>query len=398
MKRLYQPALVGVLVLAMVTSGMMPRTTTALAATPGKSDQASSVLYRWKFPAAGQSGAWTFTKGVLSYDGESNAFLFAPFRLKHVADFALQATMRGLGSGGPAANLIGFGLTVRQKVGDPHAGISGGSFFASNLEDNNPEIYWNGDTVGGAAFDPKSSWHVYRLEVRGDVYTVLIDGKKVVEYTIDDYPYPVQVGIFSRYYKIQVKNFQVFALSAPAASPAVLPPVKQFTLTVSDLPTTTFYQPYIRHYYTNEEVARRRGASLSLVQSSGRIISYGTDFFADGRDIVDIFSSVIAFKTPDAARADIPVRLAATRQQIPSGVTVHDLPAGQVGEMSAGYSFDYDPGGAPATFVLLYFARGSYQGELTLAFNAGILTSDQIRAYTINLAKIVDQRLSAASY
>ena len=98
------------LAVLLVAGGVIPRTA-ALAATPFQpgiqaSGSAVKLLYNWKFPASGQRGAWTFDKAVLAYDGESNAGLFAPFRLKRLANFAVQATVQGLGAGGPQANLI----------------------------------------------------------------------------------------------------------------------------------------------------------------------------------------------------------------------------------------------------------------------------------------------------
>lgn len=387
-------ALLGIVLVATAPGGLTSHAA-VLAGAPGRTSAEGNPLYSWKVPAKGHAGAWLYDKGMLAYDGESSGALFARFSLKHVADFAIQADIQGLGPGGPQATLAGFGLVVRKTSSDPHTSISGGSFFSSNAEDNNPELYWNGDTAGGAAFSPGTSWHVYRLEVRANQYTLLIDGKPVVQYVIDEYRNPVQAGIFSMYYRVRIKSVEVFALSA-SQSVTPYPPTKPFALAYSDLPPTTFYDRDLSHFYSNEEIARMRNVSLTSVEASGRIISYGEDFAVYGADLADIYSTVTAFKTSVDARADITSRMNSLRQSFSIYQNLRELPSGQVGEESAGLSFDASASGYSFTFLILLFNRGSYDVQLTLTIIAGTLTRDQLLAETLAFARIVDQRLQQA--
>lgn len=361
-----------------------------------RQEAAATVLYRWKLPAKGHVGSWNFSRGTATYDGESIQPLLAPFALHHVANFAIQASMQGMGPGGPEATLVGFGLVVRQAPNDPHTSIEGGSFVSKDPENNGPDLYWNGDTVGGAAFDPRRSWHVYRLEVHAGEYTLLIDGKELVAYRIDDYPNPTRVGVFSDYYKVRVKDFTVFAL-APLAQPVTtFPPTKQFALTLADLPPTTFYQPTLRHYYLNEEYAREHQLTAAALNAAGRIVSYGVDYYTTGANLIDIYNTVVAFRTPTDAAADVPVRLAAFRQDPRTSRNYHALPPDQVGDTSGGFSFDVAGDGLAFTLLVLYFQRGSYDVLVRLTTQTTTGDLGKLQEQAVNLARIVDRRIQQA--
>jgi hypothetical protein len=319
-----------------------------------------------------------------------------PYRPNGRTDFAVQATIRGLGPGGPEANLTGFGLVLRQKPADPHTSISAGSFFSISSEDNNPEIYWNGDTVGGGQLNPGTSWHVYRFEVQNNLYTLLIDGKQMVQYPIDDYPHASRVGIFSTYYKVQVKNVQVLGLSAASHPAPTYPPTKPLVLTLADLPPTTFYAPDVRHFYPNQETARERGVTVASLEASGRLTSYAIDFNVYDLSVADIYNGVTAFETARDAAADIPARLAVLHQQYSSQPNFHDLPANQIGDVSGGFTFDYSSLGYSFSIVTLVFARGQYESLVLFTTVAGKMSTDAAVAETMDLAKVVDVRIKQA--
>lgn len=369
----------------------------ASAAAPGQATGAATLLYRWVFPARGSSGAWTFAQSTASYGGASNATLLAPYTLKHVANFAVQAQIQGTGPGGPDANLIGFGLVTRQVAANPHTTVAGGSYFSTNSEDDNPELSWNGDTVGGASFSPGTSWHLYRLEVRGSDYQLFIDGKQVAAYTIGDYPYPAHVGIFSTYYRVRVRNFAVYRLDAPSSPAPTFPPTKPYNLTVGDLPTTTFYLPTVQHYYTDEETARERGVTLASLQATGRVASYGTDFFAHGKDLIDVYSSVTAFTSAAAARADVPERLDALRPFYRAYPNYHELPGNLLAEVSAGFSTDFQAGGQKFSVLALFFARDGYEVLIRVTIFQGSLSADRLQRLAVTLGGIVDHRIQAGA-
>ena len=67
------------------------------------------------------------------------------------------------------------------------------------------------DVLGRASFDPGTSWHTYRVEVRGSAMTVIVDGKTL--FTVNDSRYLSggQVGIKSST-QITVSSFTITSL------------------------------------------------------------------------------------------------------------------------------------------------------------------------------------------
>jgi len=387
-------ALMGAVLIQLPFGG---RHTVALAAVPHANVDRGRTLYTWTFPQSGRRGAWQFAGHVLQYDGRSNGVLLAHVNLHSVTSFAVQATMQGLGPGGPESDPTGFGLVIRQRPAAPNMSVRGGSFFSGSLANNNPELAWNGDTVGGATFQPHRSWHLYRLEVRPSLYTLLIDGKEVVEYPIADYAHPTNAGIFSAYYRIRVKSFTVFSLTAAGTPAPITPPTKPFNLTLSDLPATTFFEPTLRHYSTNQEIARERGVTLSSLLDAGQLGSYKAAFEAiQSSKFLSISSTVSAFETVDEARSDVVSRLDATKQHAAQQPNLQILASVQVGDKSGGLIFDVDVGDAHYTTLVLSFARGRYTALQQVAIVRGGLSQDELLTLATTLAKVVDGRLQRA--
>ncbi len=334
--------------------------TKAVAAVPPVHTSRDSTLYTWKFPQSGGHGAWRFVAHVLQYDGSSNGVLLARLNLRGVTTFAVQASIQALGAGGPESDPTGFGLIIRQRPAAPNTSIRGGSFFSGFPENNNPELAWKGNTVGGAVFHPHRNWHLYRLEVRSGLYTLLIDGKKVVQYPIHDYSHPMSVGIFSTYYRIHVRGFTVRSLPVTRISIHALPPTEPFALTVSDLPITTFFEPTLRHFYTNEEFAREHAVPVSSLVKAGRLVSYATVFRARSSSILDILSVVTAFSTAADAQSDLVSRLDGIKQRNSQQPNLQVLTGGQIGAKSGGLIFDENIGNERSTTLVLSLARGRY--------------------------------------
>lgn len=361
---------------------------------PHSAVAATKALYSWKLPVKGQVGLWTVSKRVLAYQGDQNDAVFAPYKLRGT-NFAIQAQIKNNGPSGIATNLPGYGLVVRTRISDPHTSVVGGSYFSDNGEDINPELYWNGQTVGGTAFDPKSSWHLYRLEVQGDQYTLLIDGKKMVQYTIPDYPHPTRVGVFSTYYKIQVRNFRIEAMGAATSHVTTAPELRRFNLTLADLPTDGYFDSYLSHWFTNEEAARIRNVSLDSLVTRGRIIAYETDFYVLSPEYTDVYCSVTAFTSPAGAQADMSDRLIHFRQVYstdPQFKNYRDLGGLGIGDSSGGFSFEYTVAGLHIRTVVIYVQRGRYVTTLRIPFYASF-PIDQNLAISTSLAKIIDARI-----
>jgi hypothetical protein len=375
------------------------------------SSQQARALFRWSIPQKGHVGSWRAQGGVLSYEGASAGVALPRFTVPAHTNFAVQAMIRTTGPGTVSASLNGFGLLVRGMRADPHTMVGGGSFFdadfAPNHEDNMPELYWNGQTIGAAAFDPKKAWHRYQLMVQGDQYTVSIDGKVMVSYRVPEYSYPTTVGVFSWYYQVQLKQFEVDAIGPSSSQMQADPVPRDANLTVGDLPTTGFYDPYLHHWYTlpevereNQDAAKVFNIDPALLASPGRSISYGVDFFARSRELSDVYSAIIPFDSAADAQANLTAKRAVEHLEVtrlPGVSNSHDLSVTGVGNAGWGVQTDYDAGsGVFGRLTIVDFVRGRYSVFLRIASDP---SSDQApdaaktAAIAIELAHTIDARL-----
>jgi hypothetical protein len=111
------------------------------------------------------------------------------------------------------------------------------------------------------------------------------------------------------------------------------------------LPATTFFEPTLRHYSTNQEIARERGVTLSSLLDAGQLGSYKAAFEAiQSSKFLSISSTVSAFETVDEARSDVVSRLDATKQHAAQQPNLQILASVQVGDKSGGLIFDVDVG------------------------------------------------------
>lgn len=385
----------GQLLWVLALLGVLAPITTA---SPGRALAATKVLYTWKLPSKGHVGLWTISKSVLSFGGDQNSAVFAPYTL-HTTNFAVQAEIKNDGPSGITTNLPGYGMIVRTKVLDARTSIAGGSYFSGDGEDVGPEIYWNGQTAGGNALDPKTAWHLYRLQVQGDEYTLLIDGKTMVQYTIPDYPHPTRVGFFSAFYKVQVRNFRVESLGPATTHVVTAPEVQRFNVTQSDLPADGFYDATVHHWLRNEELARLRNVSVESLQARGRIISYESEYTVSSFTVNDLYTAVAAFTTPSGAQAEMKDRIGVYRSTYsdPKYQNYHELNNVGVGDSSEGLVFEktYNVSGLRFTtrYVFLYVVRGRYTVYLRMIFDADTSSYDQDVTYTLSLARLMDGKV-----
>lgn len=352
------------------------------------------LLYSWKLPARGHAGDWRVQNHVAIYDGSANGAVFAPYKLKSGMDFAIQAQLRGVGPGPIGVNLPGFGIVVRTVASNPHTSVAGGLYFTGS-DDNGPQIYWNGQTVGGNTLDPGTSWHTYRFAVQGDIYTLSIDGKTMVQYNVDAYPNPTRAGVFGAFYGVRMRNFQIFSVGPATSQIPTAPELQRFNVTAADMPTDELYAPYLQHWFTNQETARARKVSLSAVQASGRIISYETDFYSPSQGIDDVYSAVTAYQTADDAHADLPVRVNTVTRGYRSDSrcpSVTPLPTTLSGDTSGGVAVECHTLGITVRFVILYAVRSHYL--ITTEVTAGTGTTlAQDEAMAVGVSQIVDGRI-----
>ena len=176
-------------------------------------------------------GHWSSVGGMLVNDGGDSggtAPLLAPVR-PGSADYAVQAEIQFVRYEG---NLFftaarGFGLSLR-LVGD--AGLRVGHYASCGLlqmggartEDPSGASYGLFGSNAGDSFSqgiiaeefyrPDARWHTYRIEARGNHYTVQVDGRTLLDFVDNTYLEPGRVGLWSDGSQLNVRAFKVEAL------------------------------------------------------------------------------------------------------------------------------------------------------------------------------------------
>jgi hypothetical protein len=228
----------------------------------------------------------------------------------------------------------------------------------------------------------------------------------MVSYAIPEYSHPTAVGVFGWYYRVQMKSFEVDTV-APASSAAPVDPVpRDANLTVSDLPPSGFYSPYLHHWYTAKEVARENLTSAkqfnldpALLDAPGRQISYGVDFYVSSRAMDDLFSNIISFDTAANAQANVASRLSVAHLEaaaLPGASNIHEFAVIGVGETGWGLQVDYSLAGASGRITFMEFVRGRYVVYLRLDSDPDPDWAPDpaaTAAIAIGLAKTIDGRL-----
>jgi hypothetical protein len=221
-----------VIALVSVLSGSAYR---AELAAQSAEPRAANVLYQtgtkrggfedWSLTATPD---WQRLKGMLLNDGTRGAPSFAPIIAPYSpesADYAVEAEIRVIRDG------HSFGVVVRARDNRGYAVGVG-----QNLMRRTPNIcYLDGSTSwhyrSGCidpreevpVFNPSPDWHTYRIEVNGNVITLLIDGKFMTCVADNKFLSAGSVGLWSSGYQLEVRNFRVIALieNVPSSSPRV---------------------------------------------------------------------------------------------------------------------------------------------------------------------------------
>jgi hypothetical protein len=245
--------------------------------------------------------------------------------------------------------------------------------------------------------DAGTSWHTYRLEVRGVDYRLYVDGKQMVEYTIYDHQAPTHAGIFSTLQSVHVRNFSVTALSGAAPTPLPKIPYASLVVQPTDLPNTLFGVPDEQHVFTDAQSAVRNGTALSDVEASGQIATYGVDYLLYGTGLADIFSEVIAFRTGEQATAALPGILTRVSTAVAQdhGTNVHSLPISG-GEASSGLAFEVSVTGIPTDYLVFHVLQGRYIEELFLVTDPAIFSENDTLSIGQRYVSTLAERLRSA--
>jgi hypothetical protein len=181
---------------------------------PGGSSGAGAVLYTadWSSGLNGWAGAssWKTLRGSLLNDGTTHDStpILAPYDTGQITDYAVETRIRVIRSDEwCCGHYESFGLTTRRAA-------DGGGYSGAIRANSTATI---GYTDGGfetneQPYSPADSWHTYRLEVDGNVVTLLADGARILTVTDNRYLTGGLTGLFDDGLQLEVASYRVLRL------------------------------------------------------------------------------------------------------------------------------------------------------------------------------------------
>jgi hypothetical protein len=151
------------------------------------------------------TGMWTHLNGTLVTDGSTTTLLHLPVSLNR-ANYAVEAEIQQIST--PAHE---FGLVARLNS-DGHGYIAGFNGYSASLSVGNP---LTGRSLIKSASAPArvGSYDTYRIEVKGNSITSLLDQSPVLQMSNNSYLDPGQTGLMAYSgAQITVHAIRVFAL------------------------------------------------------------------------------------------------------------------------------------------------------------------------------------------
>ncbi len=169
---------------------------------------------------------WKILEGRLlddsTGDGDNFRPIFAPLSLDASSNYAVEAQIKvDKGDNGGS-----FGIVVRgvanstdsnggdASLGGYAAGVGGGDGHSgiNDLAGNWGAFDSYMHLATGKIYDPGANWHTYRVEARGNMITLLVDGAVLASVTDNKYLAGGQVGLWSNQYQLDIRSFTVAAL------------------------------------------------------------------------------------------------------------------------------------------------------------------------------------------
>lgn len=200
----------------------VPSATPTPQATATPTPKAGDVLYQadWTKSASGFAGTgWTYLSGMFVSDGSSagtRQFLTASYQPPSI-DYALEAEIQLVVNGNQS--VCGVGIIARDEQS---GGIRGGIGCPADAK-YKPSLVIQTDSVDGGiglsnygpvALQPyqlDTSWHTYRLEVKGNTITLFVDGQQRLQATDNTRLKNGKIGIVG-YWPCSVRSFKVIAV------------------------------------------------------------------------------------------------------------------------------------------------------------------------------------------
>jgi len=160
---------------------------------------------------------------IVSSPGAGASAYMAPYSIRH-ENYSVEARIRLMDYNNQAKDLHeGFGIFIRAQGTDGNTGIRAGVLNISApqglLDSPAPTYSYAAFTSGGANLQPHpgyasfqpgtNTWHTYRLNVRGEDATLLIDGMEAARMTTNQSFQDRRIGLFSVNSQIDVRDFTV---------------------------------------------------------------------------------------------------------------------------------------------------------------------------------------------
>lgn len=198
--------------------GIISTPTPTLAPTPSPTIATTGVICQaggWQGWALSSDWKTVDNNTLLVDDGSHISNLEGPTAIppctvpNSVQNFAIEATITS-----PQPNSdTHFGMTVCGSTTD--SGWQGyeGIFAYEYYGDHHVQIWVNTDKQAEASFDPGITSHTYRLEVKGNVITMFVDGVQIAQATDNKFiTCGRQVGLLSSLVVLHVSSFKLIAL------------------------------------------------------------------------------------------------------------------------------------------------------------------------------------------
>lgn len=189
-----------------------------------------SLPYRadWSTGMGGWTGSedWVASQGALlsrGQDSSTQAGVTAPIDLVGVDAYAVEAEIELVRytDAGAMSGSANFGVVVRSTDGVGYGAghcVSAGIYSCAGGQPSDKIAFlwtnadFNQTVLDMAPFTPGPDRHRYRVEVRGNSLTFLIDGAPVLQVTDNTYLDGGRVGLWTNRAQVSVHSFEVTAL------------------------------------------------------------------------------------------------------------------------------------------------------------------------------------------
>lgn len=155
---------------------------------------------------------WKRLNGLLLNDGTNGDYNGRPTVLAPAScqpktmDYAVEARIHAVSF---SNNYSGFGINVR---GFPSpSNETGYSTFIDSFTGANISVV-GGDVLKSVSFSPGTSFHLYRVEVKANTITFLIDGTSVLTVVDNKFISAGEVGLWCANAQIEMSGFRVLKL------------------------------------------------------------------------------------------------------------------------------------------------------------------------------------------